>query len=633
MRQEQDFVTAQRRSDIEGLRAIAVVVVLVFHGFPTLLPFGYLGVDMFFVISGFVITQSLMRHSGEAGIQLWAFYARRVRRLFPALAVVIVTTLALCWFVLLTDEYRQTATLGLAASFSVANLRLLHEAGYFDVATTTKPLMHLWSLGVEEQFYLVWPLVLMALARSRRPVVWAACGAVVSLVLFAYWAIESPAHAFYNPMGRAWELLAGAVLAWLPARLSIHRAVWWCGTAMLFAGLTDSFSTSILANTVLVVSGSAAVIAAGRAHESAPLLSSRPLQWLGRVSYPLYLWHWPGLAIRNLLGGNEISAPGFTILWLMASLALADRTHAWIERPVAKRPIRQVTVYSSIALLVPLCFCGIILANAGFPLREVVEKNAMVSTAGLRAGKQNTVPECVVTHAPRTSDRWCARDKAKKPDSVVWGDSKGDALYWGLVRETRTSGLAWMLIGSSGCPTSDDDIGSPHCRSGRALPLKAIADSGADQVVLVAASRVLVSSESRANFEVSLREVTKLGISVVVFVDNPTVLAEHDMPTSCARNLSVPWLAEMADRRTCSVAYSTHVDSTADYLRWLKGITAAAKGAVLFDPAATLCDISKNECPAVRDGQYLYSYGDHISDVANSKIARAMVAAGAIRID
>jgi peptidoglycan/LPS O-acetylase OafA/YrhL len=638
------FVTTQRRSDIEGLRALAVVVVLLFHAFPKLLPFGYLGVDIFFVISGFVITQSLLEHSAPDGIALRSFYARRVRRLFPALALVMASTLALGWFVLLPEEYSQTATLGVASSFSAANLRLLYDASYFDVATTTKPLMHLWSLGVEEQFYLVWPIALLGLIRSRRPAAWVAGAAAVSLIAYLAWAINAPTHAFYNPVGRAWELLAGALLVWLPARIIVPHAVFWVGSAMLFAGVgaplsalpgisTSPFADYVpLVNSMLAVAGTAGVIAAGRERLPGPILSSSTVQWLGRISYPLYLWHWPGMAVRNLLGGDEITAPGFTICWLLASLVLADRTHAWIERPVAARPTPKVTSLSAFALALPLFVCALILLQSGLPEREVAQNNpkASASTSRLRAGKQNTMPDCMVRHA-RSEDSWCARDVAKAPDSVVWGDSKGDALYWGLVRETRGAGLAWMLIGSSGCPASEKFVGAPQCAKGRSLPLTAIAESRVERVVLVAALRGLMTPESRATFEQSLREVVRMGKSAVVVVDNPTVIPDRVLPTACARNLSLPWLSEIADQQTCSLAYAKHVAQTAEYLAWLRRTTAAVEGAVLFDPTPLLCDIARNDCSVQSDGQYLYSYGDHISDVGNSRIARAMVASGAIR--
>jgi len=169
--------------------------------------------------------------------------------------------------------------------------------------------------------------------------------------------------------------------------------------------------------------------------------------------------------------------------------------------------------------------------------------------------------------------------------------------------------------------------------AGVTLALQAIADPRIRHVVLVTASRVMTTAASRQNFERAMRELAALGKSVVVVVDNPTVIAEHDSPRTCGRNITVPWLTELAKGRRCSLRYTQHLASTADYLAWIRQATAAVPGVVLFDPAPILCDIPQDVCPAVRDGQYLYSYGDHISDAANERIARAMSRALAIRPD
>ncbi|MEO8298688.1 MAG: acyltransferase, partial [Burkholderiales bacterium] len=200
------------RPDIDGLRALAVVAVVCFHAFGV--RGGFVGVDVFFVISGYLITGILLRDLSLGRFSIARFYARRVRRIFPALTVVLLATLVAAWFLLWSDELQQLGKHTAAGAGFVANLMYWNEAGYFDRASEAKPLLHLWSLGIEEQFYIVWPLLLWLAARSRLPIAWVTlllC--VASFVWNVVQLPHDPTAAFYSPLGRAWELLAGAAVA------------------------------------------------------------------------------------------------------------------------------------------------------------------------------------------------------------------------------------------------------------------------------------------------------------------------------------------------------------------------------------------------------------------------------------
>jgi peptidoglycan/LPS O-acetylase OafA/YrhL len=203
------------RPDIDGLRAVAVLAVVLFHAFPNALSGGFAGVDVFFVISGFLISSILFAQIELGRFSIADFYARRARRIFPALALVLACTLAFGWFILLSDEFRRLGKHMAAGSGFVANLVLWSESGYFDTAADLKPLLHLWSLGIEEQFYLVWPL-LLGLAWSRKVSMWWVLGAgmLMSFGLNIYGVGIDPTGTFFSPLTRFWELLAGAALAW-----------------------------------------------------------------------------------------------------------------------------------------------------------------------------------------------------------------------------------------------------------------------------------------------------------------------------------------------------------------------------------------------------------------------------------
>ena len=213
-----------RRRDIDGLRAVAILAVLGFHTVPELLPGGFIGVDVFFVISGYLITRILLTSLEGGSFAFGAFYARRIRRIFPALIVVLAASFALGWFILLPAEFRQLGKHILAGAAFVSNLVFWNEAGYFDASAVHKVLLHLWSLGIEEQFYILWPLMLWAAWRWRLAAFWPIlCVSVLSFIANLYLTYTDPVAAFYSPLSRAWELGVGSLLACasLPGRLRI----------------------------------------------------------------------------------------------------------------------------------------------------------------------------------------------------------------------------------------------------------------------------------------------------------------------------------------------------------------------------------------------------------------------------
>jgi peptidoglycan/LPS O-acetylase OafA/YrhL len=265
------------RPDVDGLRAIAVMLVLNFHAFPEAMPGGFIGVDVFFVISGFLITGIITRELELGRFSLVEFYNRRIRRIFPALIVVLSATLTLGWFWMLPSAFAQLGSDSFASAAFLANIALLLQSGYFDVESAKKPLLHLWSLGIEEQFYLFWPLLLMLAARFRMSIMaMAAMLGIASFLLNVALIGSNPIAAFYLPFTRAFELLIGAVLAcgWMnvntSSAASSRRA--WTGVALIAvaAGILDSQRAFPGWWAVLPVAGSA-------------LLLSAPAAWVNRV--------------------------------------------------------------------------------------------------------------------------------------------------------------------------------------------------------------------------------------------------------------------------------------------------------------------------------------------------------------
>jgi len=333
------------RPDIDGLRAIAVGSVLAYHAFPSLLPGGFIGVDIFFVISGFLITTILLQSLAAGDFSYRDFYARRIRRIFPALVLVLLATLAFGWYVLLPGEFSQLGkqTTGGAAFF--ANLVFLGEAGYFDATAETKPLLHLWSLGIEEQFYIFWPLLLGLAWRRRWPMLRVTLAvAVISFLVNVLTVQPHRAAAFYSPLSRAWELMAGGLLAAMRLQAASNGSAQprpWTkhvqsvvGMGLIVLGLFMTRSTKAFPGwwALLPVLGAVSCIAAGpNGVLNRYLLSNRVMVWIGLISYPLYLWHWPLLSYARIVAGGEPPLQVRVVL-VVAAVVLAWATYRFLER-------------------------------------------------------------------------------------------------------------------------------------------------------------------------------------------------------------------------------------------------------------------------------------------------------------
>jgi peptidoglycan/LPS O-acetylase OafA/YrhL len=403
------------RRDIDGLRALAVVAVVAFHAFPQILPGGFVGVDIFFVISGYLISSILFSDLQRGQFTYREFYTRRMRRIFPALAVVLAACLVFGWLVLLDAEYTQLGGHVAAGAGFVANLALWRESGYFDTAAELKPLLHLWSLGIEEQFYFVWPLVL-AVAWPRR---W--MGAVLavvtlgSLALGVWWIRHSAVGAFYLPIPRFWELALGGLLAWhtrASGRESpsdargIEKCTGWraqfpaamfeiteldggrisftmsanllsvAGLLLLLLSMTWFDQTTRFPGVRAMVPtlGTVFVILAGeQAWPNRMLLAHPWMVFIGLISYPLYLWHWPFLVFGRVLWSG-LPPVVVRMMLVLISVVLAWATYTWLEKPIrrtieAHNPKRAPTLVALASFMVLIGFAGVAVKKGYIPVR------------------------------------------------------------------------------------------------------------------------------------------------------------------------------------------------------------------------------------------------------------------------
>ena len=418
---------AKYRPDIDGLRAVAIAAVFVFHAKPQLLRGGFIGVDVFFVISGFLIIRLILEGLETNTFSLAGFYARRIRRIFPALILVLAAIWALGWHFMLPEDFLELGKQIFAGAAFSSNLLTYSQVGYFDAPAITKPFLHLWSLGVEEQFYLVTPLALMALARWRLSVPWVlAGGALVSFTINVVWVRYDQAAAFYLPFSRFWELLVGGGLAYaalhLPERLLKleHWAVSLAGLLLIGgSALVTPFAMFPGWWAAPPVVGSALVIAAGPRTAINRVLASPPAVAIGLISYPLYLWHWPLLV---LMREEFPGAPGEFLILLAGSFILAAATYLLVERPVRAFRLRPLAV-GALAMMLLVAMASV----------------ETVRTAGLPVRYTPPFPPILLPiEWPPFGGTHAEAGNVVGPKILVWGDSHAAHLLPGLValRET-----------------------------------------------------------------------------------------------------------------------------------------------------------------------------------------------------
>jgi peptidoglycan/LPS O-acetylase OafA/YrhL len=411
------------RPDVDGLRALAVLAVIGYHFFPAWVKGGFVGVDIFFVISGFLIGGILLEALHEHTFSFLDFYARRIRRILPALILVMAAVLAFGWFALLPDDYRNLGKHTAGGGGFISNIMLWKEAGYFDVAAERKPLLHLWSLGVEEQFYIFFPLFLWFLwAKGLRASIFLSAFLFMSLAINLSVYKKYAVFDFYMPITRFWEFAVGALLALaqckpMPASLSrlfLKLDAWLAGLCFEQEkpendGRTLRHFLSALGILILVVVvfktkiehfpgkralwpvlGAALVILAG--FRQTPVgwfnqspLARRPLVAIGLISYPLYLWHWPLLSYTLIILG-EMPGRGFRIGLLAVAFVLAALTYFFVERPIrfGKRAKGAKAIVLAVLLAILSGAGAAIYWREGMKTRKATE-NILIAADALQA--------------------------------------------------------------------------------------------------------------------------------------------------------------------------------------------------------------------------------------------------------
>lgn len=453
------------RADIDGLRAVAVLSVVLFHANIYGFSGGFVGVDVFFVISGYLITSIIQREFLEGQFSILKFYERRARRILPALLAMMAATLVAGWILLTPLDYDLMGQSILSALFFVSNMWFWQNSGgYFDGATDYLPMLHTWSLAVEEQFYIFFPLLLLLLHRiGHRSCLSTITLLVLGSLALAIWATpQMPSAAFYLLPTRIWELGVGSILAIgsfpLKAARIVREGIGVLGLAGVLVPVLAYDGHTIFPGLAAVppVLGAAALIWVGidgRLVLASRLLSLRPFVWIGLISYSLYLWHWPIMAfVRNWTFSVELD-PSLQIATTLSSLAMGWVSWRLIEKPFRVRVREgglsqgQIFALSSVGIACVGAFAGLVALNGGMERQRFSLGQVQLLESFSR---DDSAEECFggsVSKSPCIFG-----DKNGEVKWVLWGDSHAKSLLPALDRVASEQGVGLMFVASPACP-------------------------------------------------------------------------------------------------------------------------------------------------------------------------------------
>ncbi|MFN2329862.1 MAG: acyltransferase family protein [Chromatocurvus sp.] len=641
------------RPEIDGLRAVAVIPIVLFHAGVDQLSGGYIGVDIFFVISGYLIGSIILGDLSRGRFSFRSFYLRRMRRILPALLFTVAATLASGYFVLLPEEWMDLARSAVAALFFIPNINFwMASSTYFGLDVATQPLLHTWSLGVEEQFYLLAPALIVGFYRRYRDVALPLMLLVLCFISFQvnlYWMELDSKFAFYMLPARAWELLTGVLLAWwLPSHVPHRRS----GAALSAVGLAlcvlpvfllDEHSPFPGVNALYPVLGSAMIIlgtAAAPVGHVARLLATWPFLAVGRISYSLYLVHWPVVVYMGLLRPGE-SSP---LLVLVISVCLATASYRFVEERYRRPPPAGVATPGrrrrELQGLLASCLvaCSVIVIAEGFSWRV---PDAAWSVAGSTAAGEDYGHCEVLADDPSLEAVRCRLGSAEAPVSVaLWGDSHANALAPALDTALHQLGQGGYLYFGSGCRPllGVARPGRSRCPRFNAEVVSAIAaDAGLETVYLAGYWRLplmgqsydkgnfLVQdelsterspAENRAVFQRGLeRTLAALPMKQVILVEDIPEVGSQFGKSVGNHFVREQWLT--LKRRSDYSFVARDDDVYADRLDAL--LATAFPALAVLRLQETLCEDAR--CPLVQEGKLAYYDGDHLSEAGSLMLA------------
>lgn len=630
-----------------------------------MLPGGFVGVDVFFVISGYLITKIILRDLNREEFSLPIFYQKRASRIFPSLILVLFSCLIFAWFALLPNELEELGKHVASGAGFFINFILWKDIGYFDTAAELKPLLHLWSLAIEEQFYIVWPVLLILFSKKAKkliPLLIIALS-ISSFFLCRYMLRTIPEGSFYSPASRFWEILIGTWLGYahsLSKNQSLFSKIYpvlceYYGLKpdTFFTKEVRSFIWKFIKNSQSVIGifligyaiftfsnktpfpgkfgllptlGTLLIINAS--HSSLLnrwILSLRPLVGIGLISYPLYLWHWPLIVFSRMMNEGE---PSKIIMALVVAMGfvLSILTYFLIEKPLRFRKKIFFGINTPVALSFTLLFCGIFGAlcffKSGFPDRYFLNANAvkMESWSVEIPGTE----ECAHTKLPSS---FC-RKTTPMPEVAIIGDSHAGAIFAGFAGSSDPRINKVILMGSGACqPLVGVDESRVGCSSQLMSALDVITESSTIHTVYITSYYKPLSYGDKDAFERYLagyrrtfEHLMKSGKKVILLMDTPALLDGAEVsfdPGTCIKRRPI-YLVGHVQREICGISVKSHDEYRAHYKKFMQVLIKENPNVFVYDPAKTF--LKDGMYWAIMEGQVLYADFNHLNATGAKKV-------------
>jgi len=638
-------------------------------------------VDIFFVISGFLISTIIFNGLEAGRFSFLEFYGRRIKRIFPALILILLASYAFGWFALFPHEYAQLGKYIAAGAGFVSNIVLWNESGYFDNFAESKPLLHLWSLGIEEQFYIVWPLLLWLTWRYRiRILGFTLVVAAASFVLNIFGISIDDVSTFYSPQTRFWELLTGSLLAWHRLHGAHEISALQHKVAGCLGKITNTYTSEELSATVrhvqswsgacliafallfltkarpfpgwwafLPTLGAALIIAGGpRSGFNRTVLCHPLMVWFGLISYPLYLWHWPLLSFARIMVG-EVPTTGVRIAAVALSVPLAWLTCILLEKPIRRSGRTGLKVTILVVVMGAAGGLGYACYRADGLTDRASIKNAQTVLGDLSWGQEENFDVTCRKYFPKFE--YCRLAVDAQPTVALIGDSQANQFFLGLAAQYRKKNENLVMLGRAACPPLIDILSRysgkvDRCENNSSDAIKEIASRSSVRTVILAGNwhlyingsrfaehyktlppweiRIIGKPTEEDNVNVFIAQLKK----TIEFLNlhSKNVIAVRQIPElnyEVSRCLVLRPIEITPKETRCEIASGEVKAYLDEYAQYFDRVLADEPGVTVWDPYPYFCDDRK--CISITDGKPLYRDEVHLSKLGSEYFARRVL--------
>lgn len=607
---------------LDALRGVAVLLVLFFHIYPAIFSFGYVGVDIFFVLSGYLITGIIITKIDKSDFSFLEFYRNRIRRIFPAMLIVLIFALMAGYIFLFPKELELFSKHAKSSFLFYQNITLINEAGYWDAESTKKPLLHFWSLSIEEQFYLFWPILLIFLSKVGKN--WSLKLFVLFLILFAISLLRFQ-DPFYGSFSRFWELALGGFIYSIKDKkifFNIENNI--VASALFILAIAFAYGNSefSLSKTVAITISTSILILSFNRSEN-PIFKSNILLFFGLISYPLYLWHYVLIGYLHIFG---LDVPEFGIWIVIVSIFFAYMTYRFVELKARS----QNSYYFSITLFLmalSLAFSAhFIYKSRGLPGREHIKaiKGVDFERAPYKDENATLILEKIVGHNPNISHLRSNMQNTSKPFFMMIGDSHAYSIYDAVANELKNKGFRTISISNNSIPPLVKTIQHANNKADtkNKTILKVLESIGPKKVIWVSRGEIYASGvkfslatnepyignyksiDFYENLDLTFKYFDANDIKLYFVLENPEM---GFAPEECIKR---PFFSEPAISK-CSIPKTTYLKRQENFIYNVRKSAAKYKNIMIVDTRNIFCD--KSMCYAMKDGKVIYFDDNHLN--------------------